>query len=198
MRRRDFALVAAFLVSLVLAPRAGAAVTAHATFVDPPRPFSLDYWSIFASSDGAGDSIVVTCEGESAKVNGSDPIEGHTPCDRVRKIALEGNGGDDTLDVRSFPTTSDAFTFIYPSSTMIGGEGNDTLLCGPAVDRLVGGEGDDHLDGGPPERAGISFRTAGDIAGFSVGGAIVATMTGASGQGDDTLASIEKINGSDH
>jgi Ca2+-binding RTX toxin-like protein len=198
MRRRDLALAAAFLVSLVLAPRAGAAVTAHATFVDPPRPFSLDYWSIFASSDGAGDSIVVTCEGESAKVNGSDPIEGPTPCDRVGKITLEGNGGDDTLDATSFPPSFPNFTFIHLSSTMIGGEGNDTLLSGPQVDRLVGGQGDDHLDGGPPERARTSVARAGDIAGFSVGGAIVATMTSVSGQGDDTLASIEQINGSDH
>src|ERR687892_2159665 len=116
MRRRDFALVAAFLVSLVLAPPAGAAVTTHATFTPTPSPSAPDYWSIFASSDGAGDSIVVSCEGDSAKVNGSDPIEGHTPCDRVGKIALEGNGGDDTLDATSFPPSFPNFTFIHLSS----------------------------------------------------------------------------------
>jgi Ca2+-binding RTX toxin-like protein len=73
--------------------------------------------------------------------------------------------------------------------TLIGGGGPDKLFGLAGIDRLVGGLGDDQLDGGSET----------DIADFS-GSATAVTVDlsthKASGQGGDTLASVETVYGS--
>jgi Ca2+-binding RTX toxin-like protein len=89
---------------------------------------------------------------------------------------LYGYDGDDTLNGGNGADYLD------------GGRGNDILLGGQGSDTLFGGEGNDRLDGG----AGI------DVATFAGGAAVAVNLaTGvATGQGTDTLISIENVIGS--
>jgi Ca2+-binding RTX toxin-like protein len=79
---------------------------------------------------------------------------------------LSGRGGDDTLN---------------------GGAGNDTLEGGANTDRLVGGVGDDLLDGGEGYSDDVDFTSS--------SGPVVIDLTAgtATGEGNDTLVSIEDV-----
>ncbi|WP_416897927.1 MAG: FecR domain-containing protein [Minwuia sp.] len=75
------------------------------------------------------------------------------------------------------------------SDTLSGGAGNDTLSGGNGTDRLTGGEGDDSIDGGAGNDT-VSFAGA-------ASGVTVDLAEGlATGQGTDTLSSIEAVLGS--
>jgi len=82
---------------------------------------------------------------------------------------LFGNGGNDTLD---------------------GGTGNDRLFGGAGNDRILGGSGSDRLDGGS------GFDTASYQNSNQAIVADLTTGTVTSGKDVDTLASIERIEGS--
>ncbi len=69
--------------------------------------------------------------------------------------------------------------------------GNDTILAGDGNDQLRGGAGDDSLDGGNGYDS-VQF--------WDAPGAVTVNLTlgTASGEGNDTLANIENINGSNY
>jgi uncharacterized delta-60 repeat protein len=66
----------------------------------------------------------------------------------VRRIVMNGLGGDDLLDVSALGQGDHFLTFPLPIPvTLDGGAGNDTLIGGFGNDVLHGGTGDDALDG---------------------------------------------------
>ncbi|WP_417513235.1 beta strand repeat-containing protein [Minwuia sp.] len=103
---------------------------------------------------------------------GNDTIAGLGGAD-----SLVGDAGDDSIDGGNGADTLD------------GGLGNDTLLGGLGSDRLIGGAGDDSLDGGD---------AATDVADFTAATvAINADLLAgtATGQGNDILVNIERLEG---
>ena len=118
------------------------------------------------TSDDAGDTIDVTCQG-GLRVNGQDPPSGPLPCiggGSPITLNLIGNGGADTLDVDAAEEdlglstiTVDAgdgddvlrgenLGFNSESVTLLGGPGADTLTVNLS-DVADGGPGDDRFDG---------------------------------------------------
>ena len=105
--------------------------------------------------------------------SGAASLEGNTLAND-----LTGNASQNTLDGGAGNDVLDA------------GAGNDTLLGGAGTDSLVGGLGNDRLDGG----AGDDLADYSDAAAGAVN---VNLATGnASGDGVDTLVSIEDVIGS--
>jgi len=85
----------------------------------------------------------------------------------------------------------DVITGSAAPNLFFGDAGNDTLSGGDGEDGLLGIEGDDALDGGSGEDF-VSFY-------FSSAGVTANLTTGtATGEGTDTLANIENIEGSQH
>ncbi|MCP5082216.1 MAG: tandem-95 repeat protein, partial [Alphaproteobacteria bacterium] len=109
---------------------------------------------------------------------------------------IVGEGGNDTLSGGGFndyiagEEGDDIISGDAGYDRLFGGEGNDTISGGTEDDILFGGMGNDSLDGG----------TGNDIAAFNLDqAAVVANLTTgiATGQGTDTLISIENLTGSD-
>ena len=92
---------------------------------------------------------------------------------------LWGYGGDDILSSGA------------GNDSLVGGDGNDTISGGDGADALRGSAGDDSLDGGT---GNDSVYYDWSVAGVTVD---LAAGTG-SGEGADTLISIENIYGSSH
>ena len=88
------------------------------------------------------------------------------------------------------------------NDSLTGGSGNDTLQGGAGNDSLTGGSGDDVMDGGTG--TGNDSLTGGDgtdTASYALAssGVTVSLAAGtATGQGSDTLATIENATGSAH
>jgi Ca2+-binding RTX toxin-like protein len=74
--------------------------------------------------------------GYTVTFNGQTTVFSPQPLLSVR---VDGRGGNDLIN----STVS-----LPNSSILLGGDGNDTITCGDAGDRLSGGNGDDWLDGG--------------------------------------------------
>jgi hypothetical protein len=68
------------------------------------------------------------------------PIPGGPTLGNTNAIIMQGNGGNDALDVSQVPGTN-------RTVILDGGAGNDTLTGGQAADSLVGGAGNDSLLG---------------------------------------------------
>lgn len=99
--------------------------------------------------------------------------------------SIYGNGGNDVLygqDGNDYVDGGNGHDILY------GGNGADTLIGGAGNDNLIGGDGNDRLDGG----------IGSDWANFVGGNAVNVDLTTgiATGQGTDTLISIERVNGS--
>ncbi len=112
--------------------------------------------------------------------NSANTLNGTAFADRI-----DGKGGNDVIDA------GDGDDFAYGGSghdVIRGGRGADRIFGEDGSDNLNGGEGDDLLDGG----AGV------DWANFEGGAAVNADLTLgiATGQGNDTLTRIERLNGS--
>ncbi|MDH3189902.1 MAG: hypothetical protein OEM39_04580 [Acidimicrobiia bacterium] len=102
---------------------------------------------------------------------------GDTLVGDVMENLIFGLGGNDTIDG------------MGGADLLFGEGGHDTLRGNGGIDTLVGGPGNDSLDGG----AGADTASYYDVA----GGVVVNLATGtASGDGNDTLISVEDIVGS--
>ncbi|MXO49672.1 hypothetical protein GRI69_15590 [Erythrobacter vulgaris] len=137
-------------------------------------------------SDGLGGVLKGSAAGDRL-VGGDDKdfLYGNGGADyvfgRLGADTLDGGGGNDTLD---------------------GGQGADALFGGAGWDNLTGGEGDDILDGGYGDDRldggrGVdtaSFASSSNAISLSLALGAVAQNTG---NGSDTLISIENVTGSD-
>jgi Ca2+-binding RTX toxin-like protein len=105
-----------------------------------------------------------------------------------------GDGSDTLAGVEDIDGSrfDDVITGSAGSNWLFGETGNDTLSGGDGDnDGLWGGDGNDTLDGG----LGQDFASFS----FSAAGVIVSLTTGtATGEGTDTLANIEDLEGSRH
>jgi len=113
--------------------------------------------------------------------DGNDAVTGGSLADKISGDAgldnLIGNGGNDTL------------TGGGSADTLNGGTGNDMLQGSSSADAMIGGLGNDLLDGGSGnDKADYSAAT---------GPITVNLATGtATGEGNDTLVSMENVTGS--
>lgn len=104
-----------------------------------------------------------------------------------------GDGSDTLTGVEDVDGSrfDDVITGNAASNFFFGEAGNDTLSGGDGEDGLWGVEGDDALDGGSGEDfASFYFSSAGVTANLTTGTA--------TGEGTDTLANVEDIEGSQH
>ncbi len=115
-----------------------------------------------------------------------------TPGDDV----LHGTPGDDVIDAGAGNDVvfgdagNDLVCGDEGGDTLFGGDGNDSIDGGPDGDGLVGGTGDDHLVGGDgSDLVAYLATTSGVNANLTTG---VAT-----GDGNDTLAAVESIVGTE-
>ena len=145
--------------------------------------------------DGLGGDDIV-CAG-----SGDDTLIGGTGNDH-----LDGEEGD---DLAFFPAASAVSASLVAGAAsgdgndglanlegLLGSPGNDRLIGDDGANALSGGVGEDFLDGG----LGDDRLTGGegtDTASFGGPEAVVASMRRAHGQGDDSLAEIERLIGSD-
>lgn len=136
------------------------------------------------------------CEGMKATIVGTARADLLTGT--ARRDVIVGLGGNDTIKG------------LGGEDRVCGGKGNDTLLGGKSNDRLRGEEGNDklrgggggeQLGGGPGDDALDGGGGGGDLAWYlgAPGPVTVDLAAGtAVGEGSDTLANIEGIQGTDH
>jgi len=134
------------------------------------------------SLDGS-DSVsaqVVNVPGEVARVevsnNGSPPTPNASD---VYFINITGGFGDNLIDLSS-PSTAD-FSYLLTSTSINGGDGNDTIYGSGVMDDIHGDAGDDFIDGGE----GSDNIWGNDGADVLNGGAGSDCVMG--GDGNDTL-----------
>jgi Ca2+-binding RTX toxin-like protein len=147
--------------------------------------------------DGATGTITAVTVGTA----GNDVIQGFDDDETMEagdgNDQLRGGGGDDVLrggdgnDTLDGEAGNDRLEGGAGNDTLIGGIGDDQLDGGAGNDVLSGGVGDDRLDGGGGTDT-ADYRDAAN-------GMTVDLAAGtASGEGEDTLVSIERIKGSSH
>jgi hypothetical protein len=162
---------------------------------------------------GRAATIVGTSRNDRLRgTRGNDVIVGRGGLDLIRsgggKDRICGSAGDDVLLAGSGKDLLDGgqgadFLAGGPGRDRVlggpgdlnvlrGNQGNDTLLGGSGVDLLLGEAGNDRLDGGGGifDRASFFFSAAPVAADLSIG---IAT-----GEGNDTIANIEDLEGSQH
>lgn len=130
-----------------------------------------------------GDDVICGGKGQDLLIGkgGADRIQGGPDADTLRggvgKDLLQGAKGSDRLVGGAH------------RDKLIGHAGGDRLVAGKGPDRLLGGPGKDVLRGGPG-RDTASYKNA--------GGAVVVDLEKgtASGEGGDSLATIERVRGS--
>ena len=160
-------------------------VAAAALFTGLLIPGGADASAVATSVPPAASTAVVpTCDGVPATIVGS-------PGDDV----LFGTGGDDVIFAGD---GNDEVSGGGGDDRVCGGAGNDQLFGGVGTDRLFGddgsdvlfgGDGDDRLDGG----GGVDTASF-----FFPRGPSAPAWQSASGEGSDTLISIETLTGSSH
>ena len=91
------------------------------------------------TGDGADDTILVTCAGGQAKVNGNDPSPA-AACATITTISINSGAGDDTV---SLATVTLANFTLLSSTTINGGPGRDQITGGTEADMMIGGPDDD-------------------------------------------------------
>jgi Ca2+-binding RTX toxin-like protein len=110
------------------------------------------------NSGAVGDVITISALAGSVKVNGNDPDSGLLLATSVTRIIVNGNGGDDAIDITGVSPlvytnlvstvlsggddSDEIFGSIEPDS-MFGGAGNDTFFGNGGGDDAYGGIGDD-------------------------------------------------------
>lgn len=150
---------------------------------------------------GAGNDLLRGQAGDGDRLTGDggdDTLRGGPGDDRVVEsgdldfvltvASLVGRGNDSLIEIEGVELTGgmagnvlDATVTDLPV-TLVGGEGNDTLRGGTADDVLEGRAGDDLLDGG----TGLDRVVGSGDVDWTLSDA------GLSGDGDDTLVSIER------
>lgn len=156
----------------------------YATFFDlGTESVTVDLAAGYAKNTYASDpafyDTLVNIEGVRSGA-GNDFIYGKDGFD-----ALYGGDGNDYIDGRG---GNDFISGGTGNDWLVGGDGNDALYGDTGNDILDGGAGDDHLNGGDGVDT-VIFHTATTV------DLIAKTATG--GDGNDTLFSIENVQGSD-
>ena len=151
----------------------------------------------FLAGDGGADSLIGGPEGDVLRGGpGNDIVDGNAGLDRadytaaasgvfVDLAARKATGGDDVDSVRNIERVAGS----AHQDTLIGDALGNSLDGGDGDDHLRGSGGGDALDGGP----------GWDLAGFggALRGVTVDLAAGqATGEGTDTLTSIERADGS--
>ena len=174
-----------------------------------------DTLRIVQRSEGFDDTIQIHIESGTVTQVGGATVKS------VESVELDLGGGNDTLDyngtldaiaVDLLKGTASGFSFIRGVENVIGGAGGDTLLGnnednrlsggagndtlrgGFGNDTLEGGEGDDWLDGG---EGSDTASYAGAAAAVSVSLALAGPQN-TGGAGNDTLVSIDNLDGSSY
>jgi Ca2+-binding RTX toxin-like protein len=144
---------------------------------------------------GAGDDVLMGGDQNDVLMggDGNDTLEGEKGEDR-----LDGGAGDDLLfggdqsDILSGGNNNDTLDGGNGNDTLDGGAGDDVLIGGGQNDVLVGGSGNDTLDGGYGTDT-ADFTNAGPVTVDLEAGTAHSDLTG-----DDTLESIENVEGSEY
>lgn len=132
------------------------------------------------ASDGTSVSTTQTIEVDGGAGAGDDLIGGGAGND-----TLSGNGGNDTIQGNA------------DDDVLFGGAGDDSLQGNDGNDTLTGGLGDDTLDGGTGTDTADYSNAAQAIRAELGPGTGVTLATDATGEGQDSLANIENLIGSD-
>jgi len=161
--RRSLALLT-LIACLLAAPAASATVTAEGVGV-----------GVFVSSDGAGDTITVTCVGGMAPGGAATQI----PCADVQGVIVKAGGGNDTIKLENVGTA------IFPElayTEIQGGEGEDAI-DGSQIGDTVESDQEDFVSGGP----GNDLIEGGDDVFGGEGDDLMAGTSGSAngGSGDD-------------
>lgn len=120
--------------------------------------------------------------------NGPDTINGTAGNDTIL-----GRGGDDVINGQA---GADYLDGGADDDTISGSDGDDMLIGGNGSDTLSGGENNDTLAGGSGDDALIGGNGA-DTAVFSSAVVVNLAAGTATGEGTDTLITIERVTGSD-
>jgi len=178
----------------------------------------------YTCQDGTGGSGVKTCEGTVPNGNSIDTSSGGTKTFTVNATdnagnttsvthsytvnacTITGTSGNDVLEGTEGADTicglggSDTIRGLGGNDTLQGGDGSDTLEGGAGDDvlkgennndKLYGGDGNDTIDGGAGSDT-ASFR-------YSATGVQASLVTqSATGEGSDTIAAIEHLEGSQY
>ena len=172
------------IVLLAAAAFAAAAAPASATVTT-----SLAAGTLTVTSDGASDSITVTCVASALVVTGAAPTG--APCSGG--LTVLGNGGDDAADVSALeglPITpvsidggpgDDALTGVVMTSNgrevaLAGGPGNDTLTSNVA-DTIRGGTGNDRIIGPAQDGGTLSGEDGTDTFALALPGVMPTSFT---------------------
>lgn len=185
-----------------------AAVLSLAGTADAAVTVTIDGVEMEVTSNGASDSIVVSCATATGKVrvNGA-AVTGNPDCTDIRLINLYGGDGNDTLDVSS-PTLEEyplvgmpelfgedgndilvgpSAAYLTDGTGLYGGPGDDTITDGPGNSDILPGTGTDTVDGGSGTAIdSLSFPTT---TGASVAGNTIGDGAGNS----STLTGIELL-----
>jgi Ca2+-binding RTX toxin-like protein len=152
-------------------------------------------------SGGAGNDLLRGQAGDGDRLTGDggdDLLRGGDGEDRVVEsgdldfvltvASLVGRGNDSLIEIEGVELTGGTSGNVIDATatllavTLVGGEGNDTLRGGTVDDVLQGGAGDDLLDGG----TGLDCVVGSGDVDWTLSNAAL------SGDGDDTLVSIER------
>lgn len=147
---------------------------------DVPNGSAID-----TSTEGAKSFTVTATDnaGNTSSVTRNYTVSGTPP---PQTCTITGTASNDSLTGTS---GSDVICGLGGNDTLKGVAGNDTLRGGDGNDKLYGGANDDTIDGGPGT----------DTASFSGSrAAVVASLIAntATGEGSDTLADVENLDGS--
>jgi Ca2+-binding RTX toxin-like protein len=149
---------------------------------------------------GSGDDLVIGCAAEFTFDEVQYGFDATRPIHANLITGIATGQGTDTLvnvDAVVGGAYDDTLVGNGGSNALVGREGNDTLIGNGGDDTLAGEQGDDSFQGGPgSDTADYYDQNYAD--GFPWGPMNVNLRTGiATGDGNDTLSSIENASGSD-
>jgi Ca2+-binding RTX toxin-like protein len=124
---------------------------------------------------GGNDTVILPTDAAAAAAAGYDP-------------ARTFNGGDGT-DTVTGGSLNDSISGSGGGDKLDGGAGNDSLSGGSSADTLIGGPGSDVLNGGSSNDT-VDYSAAGAAATINL------ALGTATGEGNDTLISVERALGS--
>jgi Ca2+-binding RTX toxin-like protein len=167
-----------------------------------------------------GDDVAVTCVTGKVKLNGANPDTGSANCSAITQIDINGGTLGNTINL-SGVTTNNGFTGMTGqlpvtvdggagddsirgsgfADSLLGGIGDDTVVGNFGADKLDGGSGNDFLDGGAGndtldgDSGNDSINGGADtdrVVIVTLVGNLTITNTQSTGEGTDTLVSIEE------
>lgn len=207
-------------------PDAGDTGTDTASFASSAAAVTVDLAAGTATGDGTDtltgfEAVLGSAQGDNitgdANANtfdgggGSDTMDGGDGIDSVSFASAgagvnanlaTGDGDDQLSNIENIIGSAQADTLTGDAAAnqidggvggdaISGGDGNDTLLGNTGGDTLFGGLGDDAFDGG----VGFDSADFSNLAGTAV--SVDLTAGTATGEGSDTLTSIERVVGTD-